>query len=329
MKRGCPSIIFALLMAISLPAYADQDSNEILKAIVKIRSTIPDDARSAPTLGTEREGTGVVIDSQGHILTIGYLIMEAETIEVFGPDGHPVKATSVGYDDNTGFGLLRTDKPLSVTPIELGQSSEVKEGDRVLVAGHGGLESVQGAWVIFHEEFAAYWEYLLEDAIFAVPVHPNFGGAALIDRNRRLVGIGSLFAQVLVPGIGSIQGNIFVPIDHLKPILADLISKGRPQVPPRPWLGLYLEERHEHIIVSRVTSESPAEKAGLQAGDIILAVNKKAVSGLADFYRKLWALGNAGVEVPLSVLQGIEIHEITVHSADRYLFFHLKPKKRV
>ncbi|MBI5969165.1 MAG: serine protease, partial [Deltaproteobacteria bacterium] len=251
MKRGCRSIIFALLMGISLPAFADQDPNEILKAIVKIRSTIPDDARSARTLGTEREGTGVVIDSQGHILTIGYLIMEAETIEVFGPDGNPIKASSVGYDYNTGFGLLRTDKPLSVAPIELGQSSEVKEGDRVLVASHGGLDSVQGAWVVFRKEFAAYWEYLLEDAIFTVPVHPNFGGAALIDRNRRLVGIGSLFAQVMVPGIGSIPGNMFVPIDHLKPILADLISKGRPQVPPRPWLGLYVEETQERIIVSR------------------------------------------------------------------------------
>jgi len=270
----------------------------------------------------------VVIDSKGHILTIGYLILEAETIEVIGPEGKAIKATSVGYDHNTGLGLLRTDKPLSVMPMELGESSEVKEGDPVLVASHAGSDSVQGARVFSRDEFVGYWEYLLEDAILTAPFHSNFGGAALIDRNHRLVGIGSLFVQIAIPGIGSIPGNIFVPIDHLKPILNDLMSKGRPQVPPRPWLGLYVEEAHDHIIVKRVASESPAEHAGLRPGDIILTVNKKAVIGLADFYRKVWALGSAGVDVPLRVLQGIEIRDINVHSSDRYLFFSLKPQKR-
>lgn len=329
MKRGCLSVIGAILMALSIPAHAEQDPKEILKAVVKIRAVVPDYARSAKTLGTEREGSGVVIDSKGHILTIGYLIMEAETIEVIEPEGKPTSATSVGYDHRTGFGLLWADKPLAVPPMELGQSSEIKEGDPLLVASHGGSDAVQGARVISRKEFAGYWEYLLDEAIFTAPPHANFGGAALIDRKGKLVGIGSLFTTVLLPGLGFIPGNMFVPIDLLKPILPDLIAKGRSSEPSRPWLGLYVEETHGRIIVTRVISESPAEKGGLKPGDIILTVDKKEVSGLADFYRKVWAQGNAGVEVPLSILQGIRIRDLTIKSADRYQYFPLKPKKKI
>jgi S1-C subfamily serine protease len=327
MKRICLTIIFAVLIAFCAPAYADQAAEEILKAVVKIRSIVPKDAHTARTLGTEREGSGVVIDSKGHILTIGYLIVEAETIEVVGPEGKAINATFVGYDHNTGFGLLRTDKPLSVEPMKLGQSSEVKEGEPILIAGHGGADSVQVGLVITRKEFVGYWEYLIEDAIFTAPPYPNFGGAALIDRDGRLLGIGSLFTQVMIQGFGSIPCNIFVPIDLLNPILSDLITRGRSRQAPRPWLGLNVEEAHGRVFVLRVTSEGPAEQAGLQPGDLILTVNEKAVNGLADFYRKIWALGNAGVDVSLSILRGTQIRDIPVHSADRYQFLQLKPTK--
>ena len=329
MKRGCLSLLVAVLIGLSIPAYAEQDPKEMLKAVVKIRATIPDYARSASTLGTEREGSGVVIDSKGHILTIGYLITESETIEVTGSEGKPTSATSVGYDHKTGFGLLRADKPLQVSPMELGQSSEVEEGDPVLVAGFGGMDSIQGARVISRKEFAGYWEYLLDDAIFTAPPYANFGGAALIDRHGKLVGIGSLFTQINIPSLGSFPGNMFVPIDLLKPILADLIAKGRSSESSRPWLGLNAEEVHGRVIITRITSEGPAEKAGLKTGDIILTVDKKEVSGLPDFYRRVWALGKAGVEIPLGLLQGIRIRDLTVKSADRYQYFPLKPQKKI
>lgn len=327
MKRGCFLIIFAICIALGVAAYADQAAEEILKAIVKVRSIIPGDARSASSLGTEREGNGVVIDAQGHILTIGYLILEAETIEVVGPEDKPMSATFVGYDHATGFGILRTDKPLSVVPMKLGQSSEVNQGDPILVAGHGGKDAVQPARVVSRGEFAGYWEYLLDDAIYTSPPHPEFGGAALIGRDGQLLGIGSIFTQLVVSGVGSLPCNMFVPIDLLKPILPDLIATGRSREPSKPWLGLSAEEAHGRVFVLRVRSEGPAAEAGLQPNDIILAVDKKAVKGLADFYRKVWALGTAGVDVPLSVLRGTQIRDLTVHSADRYQYYRLKPGK--
>lgn len=321
-------ILATLFIGVSIPAQAQQDATEILKAVVKIQAVIPDYARSAGTLGTEREGSGVVLDSRGHILTIGYLIMESEKIEVTGSAGK-IGATSVAYDPITGFGLLKTETPLSVRPMELGESSEVKEGDPLIVAGHGGAEAVQGVRVVSRKEFAGSWEYLLDSPILTTPPYSNWGGAALIDRAGRLVGIGSLFTTFALPGLGPVPGNMFVPIDLLKPILADLMTKGRSPEKARPWLGLNTEETHGRLIVTRVTPEGPAAKAGLKTGDIILGVDGKELNGLADFYRKVWALGNPGIEVPLTVLQGSRIVSLTVKSGDRYEFYPLKPKKKI
>ncbi|MFC1491748.1 S1C family serine protease [Nitrospinota bacterium] len=324
MKKRCLPAVFLIFIVFSVSAHATQEVEETLKAIVKIRSTIPNDARTARSLGTKREGNGVVIDSSGHILTIGYLILEAENIEVILPNSKPIRATFVGYDHDTGFGLMRADKPLGVTPFKLGQSSKVKEGDAILVAGHGGAKSVQGVRVVSRREFAGYWEYLLENAIFTSPPHADFAGAAMIGPDGRLLGIGSLFSQVVMPGVGVIPGNMFIPIDLLRPILGDLMATGRSHRPPRPWLGLHAEEVRGRVFVKRVTSGGPASQAGLKSGDIILAVAQKEVGGLADFYRKVWAIGRAGVDVPLSILQGNRMKNVIIRSADRFQFLRFK-----
>jgi len=324
MKKRLLPIVLAVLELVCPPVHAEQEAEDVLKAIVKVRAIVPPDARTATSLGTQREGNGVVIDSDGHILTIGYLILEAETIELTDSNGNQIAASFIGYDHSTGFGILRAHTPLKIKPMMLGESSAIKPGDPVLVAGHGGAEAVSGVRVVSRSEFAGYWEYLLEDAIFTMPPYLNYGGAALIGRGGRLVGIGSLYTQVTVSGLGTVPSNMFVPIDPLKPILDDLVKTGRSNVPPQPWLGINVKEAHGRVFVIRVTSGSPAETAGLKPDDLILMVKEAEVKGMADFFRKVWALGGAGIDVPLSILRGVRIQDITVRSADRYQF--LQPK---
>ena len=320
-------IIIVIFIGIWLPAFAEQAAEDVLDAIVKIKATIPKDALTARILGTAREGNGVVIDTGGHILTIGYLILEAEAIEVIDAQGVSVKAGFVAYDYSTGFGLLRADPPLTAKPIELGQSSQLKEGDPILMAGFGGSQAVLGSRVVSRREFAGYWEYLLENAIYTNPPYPNYGGAALIDRNGSLLGIGSIFTRLNVPGLGILPCNMSVPIDLLKPILADLIDTGRSSKPPQPWLGIHADEAHGRVFIIRVTPGGPAEKAGLKVGDIILAVDRTPVRGLADLFRQIWKLGSAGVNVPLSILQETQVRNISVQSADRYQFLQVSRQR--
>lgn len=304
--------------------YAQKQPEEILKAVVKVRAVIPDSALTAPLLGTEREGNGILIDSAGYILTIGYLILEAARIEVIDLENQVIEAQFIAYDYDTGFGLIRADKFLNVAPLELGSSSGLKQGDPALVAGHKGSEDVVGVRVVQRGEFVGYWEYLLENAIYTTPPYPNYAGAALIGPDGSLLGIGSIYTRLAVAGFGAIPANMFVPIDLLKPILDDLKTAGRSRQPHRPWLGVFTQETHGRIFITRLTPGGPGEKSRLQAGDIILKVDRQPVTGQADFYRKVWALGSAGVKVPISVLRKAEIKEITLSSINRYEL--LKPK---
>ena len=324
MRRLIISAIVPLLLIAAVNGYAaDQTAEEILKAIVKVRAAIHEDAVTARALGTEREGNGVLIDSAGHILTIGYLILEAKKIEVTWQDGQVVEAAFVGYDYDTGFGLLRVANTMGVEPMKLGKSSDLEAGEPALVAGHKGSGAVSGVRVAARKQFIGYWEYLLENAIYTIPPYENYGGAALIGSDGALLGIGSIFARIEVTGIGMLPANMFVPIDLLKPILTDLISTGRSRKPQRPWLGMHTDESHGRVFVIRLHPGGPAQKAKLQVGDLVLKVNNQAVEGQADFFRKIWALGTAGVEVPISILRGTEIKEITVRSDDRYKYLKL------
>jgi S1-C subfamily serine protease len=327
-KKGLyPIYLLVVLIILSGPTIAAQTPDNILKAVVKIKANIPGDAATAQILGTEREGNGVIIDKRGHILTIGYLILEAVSIEVTTADGDRVKADFVAYDYQTGFGIIRAKAPLFIDPIRLGQSFRLKTGDPVLIAGYGGTEAVLGSRVVSRKEFTGYWEYLLEDAIYTSPPYPNYGGAALIDRDGQLLGIGSIFTRINIDGLGVIPCNMSVPIDLLKPILTDLINTGHSSAPPQPWLGVHADEAHGRVFIIRVTPEGPAAKAGIKAGDIVVAVNRKPVSGLAQFFRQIWASGPAGVKVSLSILQKTQLREISVPTADRYRYLKVSRQR--
>lgn len=318
-------LALVLLLAFVVPASA-QPADDILATVVKVDVKVPPTARSASTLGIERRGHGVVIGKDGLIVTIGYLVQEASEIEVTGPSGKPVSATLVGYDYETGFGLVRSAIPIAVKPIELGDSSELAERQQVLVATHGGYKSATAAVVVSRRTFAGYWEYLLENAIFTSPPISEFGGAALFGGDGRLMGIGSLFVgDAYRGGDRNLPGNMFVPIDRLKPILDEMVKHGRPQSPPKPWLGLTSEEHRGRVFIVRVAPDSPAARIGLRPGDLVVSVAGQPVEGLESFYRRIFSVGPAGSKIPLKILKGQDFVDVTVPSADRYSYIKNGP----
>ena len=300
-----------------VPSDFNFDLDQVLAAIVGIKTQIPDDALTASILGTERAGHGVLIEGNGIILTIGYLITEAETVWIVLNDGHAVPGYALAYDQETGFGIVQALQKLDLPAMALGSSEALSVGEQVVVAGHGGLENAAKARVIAKQEFAGYWEYLLDEAIFTAPAHPNWGGTALIADDGTLRGIGSLMVQDSANTPGS-NGNMMIPIDLLKPIYTDLIQMGRSKRPPRPWLGMMTTEVKGALVVVGVSDDGPADQADVRVGDLILEVAGESVTDLADMFRLIWSLGKAGVEVPLKLMRNQTTIDLTVQSVNRY-----------
>jgi S1-C subfamily serine protease len=317
-------IVVAALLLFSGPgAVAGEPEGELaqlLEAVVRVHTEIPTDARTAAYLGTQRDGAGVVIDDAGLVVTIGYLITEAMGAEVMTGSGRVSRADIVGFDVASGIGLLRAAERLAVKPMPIGTAKGLAEETPVVVAGAGGPETVRPAVVVSRRTFAGYWEYLLEDAIFTAPPHPAWSGAALLGPDGKLVGIGSL---VVSDAKADLPGNMFVPIDRLPPVMGDLLTLGRPSAPSRPWLGVNLLELDGKLVVSRVASDGPSDKAGVRHGDQVTAIDGARVHELADFYRTLWRRGDAGVTVRLSLTRQGEEREIEVETIDRYRYFKL------
>ncbi len=292
--------------------------SEVLPAVVGLRTTIPLDRRSAQTLGSEREGHGIVIDEQGLVLTIGYLIMEADTVTLIDIEGGEWPARIVGYDYESGFGLVRSRTPLPVKPMRFGDSDTLSLRSEATVVGYGGEKATLKVKVASRREFAGYWEYLLENAIFTVPAYPLWGGSALVGDDGALLGVGSLLVQeALGPGAAAFPGNMYVPINRLKPIFEELVSQGRLSTPPRPWLGIYTQEHMGQLVIVGISDGGPGDRAGLQRGDILHALNDEVLDDVADFYRKLWESGPAGTAVRLRMERDSDAFEVTVRSGDR------------
>jgi len=292
------------------------DLDAALESIVTVHAEIPEDAFTASILGTERVGSGIAIRGDGLILTIGYLITEAETIWITTLDGRVVPGHPLAYDFASGFGVVQPLGPLELTPLPRGTAQAIDVGDTVVVLGRGGRAHALRAEVFDKREFAGYWEYVLDEALFTTPLHPEWSGAALVDAGGRLAGIGSLFVQETIDD-RVIKGNMFVPIDLLAGIEDDLVHRGRSRQPPRPWLGMYAAESDGRVLVQGLVKRGPAAEAGVRLGDIVVEVAGGRVAGLADFLRRMWALGPAGVAVPLTVSRGGNALSLVVASADR------------
>ena len=295
------------------------DLKTALDSVVALRAEVPDDAFTAPILGTDRTGNGVVIRDDGLVLTIGYLITEAASVWLTANDGSVVAGHPLAYDFATGFGLVLPLGRLGLPVVERGSAASLAADDDVYVLSHGGRAHALKATIFAKREFAGFWEYLLETALFTTPPHPEWSGAALLDEDGRLVGIGSLLLQENA-GDETVDGNMFVPIDLVEPILDDLVRTGRSAEPPRPWLGIYTADREGRLVVNGVAAGGPAERAGVHPGDLVVAVGAKRVASLADFFRQMWRLGPAGTEIPLTLARGGAPVYVRVLSGDRNEF---------
>ena len=304
----------------ALQAAAQDKPDETLGAVVGVSAKIQPNARSAATLGLQRSGTGALV-RKDYVLTIGYLVIEAEAIQVTGADGRTMPATVAGYDHASGFALLKIVGTLGAKPLPLGDSAALAEREPAMVASAAARDSPSLVYVVSRRAFSGNWEYLLDSAIFTYPAVMDWSGAPLIGAKGELLGIGSLIVpDAGGPGTQS-PGNMFVPVHLLKPILEDLIAKGRRNGPARPWLGINADEFKGRLFVGRVSPDGPAARAGLKSGDIVLAVGADEVTTLAEFYRRIWGRGAAGSSITLKVLQGASVKDVTVRSIDRIEYF--------
>ncbi len=300
------------------------DLNRALESVVALQSEIPEDGFTAPILGVKRAGSGVVIGENGLVLTIGYLITEAESVWLTSAEGRLTPAHALAVDQETGFGLVQALDRLGLPALDLGRSSEAKRGDPVIVAA-GGSKQFMRANIVGKHEFAGYWEYLLNEAIFTAPAHPFWGGVGLIGSDGKLLGIGSLHVEQAMESGQHRDVNMIVPIDLLEPILGDLLSFGRVDKPPRPWLGVYSTESEGGIVVAAVAERGPAAGAGVRRGDIVSAVGDSSVASLGDFYRKVWRCGPAGAEIPIEIVRDDRSLRLRIRSTDRSGYFK-KPR---
>ncbi|MBX2869058.1 MAG: S1C family serine protease [Acidiferrobacterales bacterium] len=328
------TLLFSVLAFFLATAGLKAKSKEVentevtINAIVSVKAQVPTSARLANVLGTRREGSGIVIDGDGLVLTIGYLILEASDIVVSNSRNELVPAQVVAYDYDTGFGLVRALEPLGIEAIEIGRSKDIAIGDESLVVSYVGPNFLQEVEVVDIRDFPGYWEYLLEDAIFTAPLFREFGGAALINKTGQLVGVGSLIVPNARSGDDPLGGNMFVPVDQLKPILNDLLKYGRRVGASRPWLGVYTEMNRGKLVVTRVANDSPAERADLRSNDIIISVNGNEVADMSGFYRHVWSSGNAGVEIELTISRNEEALTVSLVTEDRYDWLKLNPRSK-
>lgn len=295
------------------------DLERALSSVVGVRANVPDNAFTAGTLGTERTGNGVVFREDGLVLTIGYLITEAETVWIITPDGRAVPGHALVYDQGTGFGVVQALGRLGLPALEFGDAASLQVGSQAIVAAGGGRQHAIQTKVVGRQEFAGYWEYLLDDAIFTAPAHPFWSGAALIGTDGKLHGTGSLILQQ-GDGKRRTDMNMIVPIACLRPILDDLLTMGRTSEAPKPWLGLYAMESEGGLVVGGLADGGPADRAGVQAGDRILSVGGSEVSDLAELWRKVWSSGTAGAAVKLRLGRDDRDVSVRVKSADRTSF---------
>lgn len=303
----------------------DYDLAAAARAVFTLHAKVPADAFTAQHLGVQREGNAILIDDNGLALTIGYLVTEATTVSLVDWTGAAKAAEVVGYDQATGYGLVRLLEPVDARPIPIGSAADVGVGAEVVAVAGGGVEYAVAARLLSKREFAGYWEYLLDEALFTTPPHPHWSGAALLSPAGKLVGLGSLYVQDVLPSENSPAGNMFVPIDMLAALVEELAANGKTAREPRPWLGMFVTEADGALVIAGMVETGPAARSNLKLGDAILGVAGEDVSDLGEFYRALWARGPAGASIRLNILRDGRLRDIAVRTASRESYLKRMP----
>ena len=303
---------------------SEEDVRRIYQSVVKIDSIVPSDARTANSLGTIRGGNGIVIDDK-HILTIGYIVVEAETITITLPNGGVVPAELAGYDHTTGFGILRTILPSKLTPLQIGNSDKLNKEDLLYVLPYLTEGAPSAVKMVSRRSFTGWWEYFLDKPIYTHPMNTSFAGSALINEFGELLGIGSLYVSDAAAEGVPMPGNLFVPINDLKPILNDLIVNGKRTADVKPYMGLTSNDDTGKVMVTRVNDDGPAAKAGFRENDIILKVNKINIQDTEKFYKTVWSQGGPGTLLDFEIERNNQIISLKLTTMDRNDFF-VKPK---
>jgi serine protease Do len=303
---------------------SEEDVRRIYQSVVKIDSIVPSDARTANSLGTIRGGNGIVIDDK-HILTIGYIVVEAETITITLPNGGVVPAELAGYDHTTGFGILKTILPSKLTPIQIGNSDKLNKEDLLYVLPYLTEGAPSAVKMVSRRSFTGWWEYFLDKPIYTHPMNTSFAGSALINEFGELLGIGSLYVSDAAAEGVPMPGNLFVPINDLKPILNDLIVNSKRTTNVKPYMGLTSNDDTGKVMVTRVNDDGPAAKAGFKENDIILKVNKINIQDTEKFYKTVWSQGGPGTLLDFEIERNNQIISLKLTTMDRNDFF-VKPK---
>jgi S1-C subfamily serine protease len=317
---GLQALLTPLVLAQQTPTTVlpRQMVERVMQSVVAIQARTDDDASTARTLGQRRQGSGVVIGPD-LVLTIGYLLIEAQSVDLIDRQGRRVPAQVKAVDTVSGFGLVRSLVPLRLEPVPLGDSDVVKAPAKVLTLGQGEVELTE-LQVVSRKPFAGNWEYLLETPLMTLPAVNNWSGAGLFDEAGQLIGLGSLLVPDVFGDSKPMPGNLYVPLNELKPQLVELLRNGKRTGPAQSWLGISSQAvRGGGLMVQRVTPESPASQAGIQAGDVLVALQGRAIDNLPDFYRQLWTSGPAGSTLEITVKRLGQERKIRITTGDRAL----------
>jgi S1-C subfamily serine protease len=288
----------------------------VVPATVAVAVEVPETHPSAAILGTERLGTGVVVDRAGLLLTVNYVVIGASSVEVTLLDETRVDGRVVAHDFASGLAVIEISAH-GLAALDLCPSSALGVGQDIFIVAAAGENKrrANSGMITSIAPFDAYWDYSLDRAITTTAMNPGLGGAPLLDSHGRVAGIASLDLNE----IG--RFTLAIPVDDFLTHRNELLQHGRRvSRPARAWVGLYCYTFRDHVVIAGVLPGTPAEQAGLAAGDVVLTVDGQTIANRHELYSALW-LHRPGDVLEFRVFRNNAVKRLAVPSGDAEKFF--------